>query len=98
MVSAANAKSSFQTGVNTVTAGMLKSNRDAVPLQRSFRVNYATMLIRLRGEDLLSSEECDEYHHISPSSLARRLGLPYDGDTYSGHPLGSRWVATRDLS
>ena len=48
---------------------------DAVRLQRYFRVSYATMLNRLRGEGLLSQDDYEEYSGYSPSALARSLGL-----------------------
>jgi Zn-dependent peptidase ImmA (M78 family)/transcriptional regulator with XRE-family HTH domain len=51
---------------------------DVVDLQRSFRVSYATMLNRLRGESLLSADQYREYRDYSPSNLAKRLGLVHD--------------------
>jgi len=51
---------------------------DVIDLHRYFRVSYATMLIRLRSEGLLSPDLFDLYRGYSPSHLAARLGLPYD--------------------
>ena len=44
-------------------------------LHRYFRVSYATMLNRLRGEGILSQEQYDIYRGYSPSALAKSLGL-----------------------
>jgi Zn-dependent peptidase ImmA (M78 family)/transcriptional regulator with XRE-family HTH domain len=51
---------------------------DVIDLHRFFRVSYATMLNRLRGEGLLSPEQYEEYRGYSPSHLASRLGLACD--------------------
>lgn len=51
---------------------------DVIDLHRYFRVSYATMLIRLRSEGLLSPDLYEAYRGYSPSHLAARLGLSYD--------------------
>ncbi|MGH2530926.1 MAG: helix-turn-helix domain-containing protein [Thermomicrobiales bacterium] len=51
---------------------------DVIDLHRYFRVSYATMLIRLRSEGLLSPERYEEYRGYSPGHLAARLGLGRD--------------------
>ena len=56
-------------------SGAPLSPLDAVRLHRYFRVSYATMLNRLRGEGLLSQDDYEEYSGYSPSALARSLGL-----------------------
>jgi hypothetical protein len=48
---------------------------DVLTLHRYFRVSYATMLVRLHSEGLLSPEQYAEYRTYSPSRLAARLGL-----------------------
>lgn len=48
---------------------------DVLRLHRYFRVSYATMLNRLRGEGLLNQEQYDIFRGYSPSALARSLGL-----------------------
>lgn len=48
---------------------------DVVRLHRYFRVSYATMLNRLRGEGLLSQNDYEVYRGYSPGALARSLGL-----------------------
>jgi Zn-dependent peptidase ImmA (M78 family)/transcriptional regulator with XRE-family HTH domain len=58
--------------------GEVLSPLDVLDLHRYFRVSYATMLIRLRSEGLLSPERYEEYRAYSPSRLAARLGLECD--------------------
>jgi transcriptional regulator with XRE-family HTH domain/Zn-dependent peptidase ImmA (M78 family) len=48
---------------------------DVLRLHRYFRVSYATMLNRLRGESLLSQEQYDVFRGYSPSALAKSLGF-----------------------
>lgn len=48
---------------------------DVVRLLRYFRVSYATLLNRLRNEGLLSDEQYQAFKDVSPTSLARQLGL-----------------------
>lgn len=48
---------------------------DVVRLHRYFRVSYATMLNRLRNEGLLSDGQYQAFKDVSPTSLARQLGL-----------------------
>jgi Zn-dependent peptidase ImmA (M78 family)/transcriptional regulator with XRE-family HTH domain len=55
--------------------GDVVSPFEVLRLHRYFRVSYATMLNRLRGEGLLSQEQYDVYREYSPSALSRRLGL-----------------------
>lgn len=47
-----------------------------VHLQRHFGVSYAALLVRLRQERLLTSQEYEALGKISPSTLAKRLGYP----------------------
>lgn len=60
---------------------------DVVDLHRFFRVSYATMLNRLRGEGQLSPEQYEEYRGYSPSHLASRLGLACDDYAPSSRAL-----------
>lgn len=46
----------------------------AVHLQRYFGVSYATLLVRLRQENLISEETYQELREVSPSKLAVALG------------------------
>jgi Zn-dependent peptidase ImmA (M78 family)/DNA-binding XRE family transcriptional regulator len=48
---------------------------DVVRLHRYFRVSYATLLNRLRNEGLLSDQQYQAFKDVSPTSLARQLGL-----------------------
>jgi Zn-dependent peptidase ImmA (M78 family)/transcriptional regulator with XRE-family HTH domain len=62
----------------------------AVHLQRHFGVSYATLLVRLRQENLISEEVYQELRQISPSRLALALGYevnPADLGDYRIHPL-----------
>jgi Zn-dependent peptidase ImmA (M78 family)/transcriptional regulator with XRE-family HTH domain len=62
----------------------------AVHLQRHFGVSYATLLVRLRQENLISEEVYEELRQISPSRLALALGYevnPADIGDYRIHPL-----------
>jgi Zn-dependent peptidase ImmA (M78 family) len=61
-----------------------------VHLQRHFGVSYATLLVRLRQENLISEEVYQELRQISPSRLALALGYevnPADLGDYRIHPL-----------
>jgi Zn-dependent peptidase ImmA (M78 family)/transcriptional regulator with XRE-family HTH domain len=62
---------------------------DVVSLHRFFRVSYATMLNRLRGEGLLAPERYEEYRGYSPSHLASRMGLSGDDYRPSNRTLAS---------
>lgn len=62
----------------------------AVHLQRYFGVSYATLLVRLRQERLISEDEYQELREVSPSKLAVALGYevnPADLGDYRIHPL-----------
>lgn len=58
---------------------------DVVRLHRYFRVSYATMLNRLRNEGLLSDKQYQNSKGVSPTSLARQLGL--EGNEYTVTPV-----------
>lgn len=57
---------------------------DVVRLHRYFRVSYATLLNRLRNEGLLSDQQYQAFKDVSPTSLARQLGL--DCSEYTSTP------------
>lgn len=62
----------------------------AVQLQRHFGVSYATLLVRLRQEKLISEAIYQELRDVSPSRMALALGYevnPADMGDYSMHPL-----------
>lgn len=62
----------------------------AIHLQRHFGVSYATLLVRLRQENLVSEDDYQELRQISPSKLALALGYevnPADLGDYRIHPL-----------
>jgi Zn-dependent peptidase ImmA (M78 family)/transcriptional regulator with XRE-family HTH domain len=62
----------------------------AVHLQRHFGVSYATLVVRLRQENLISEDVYQELRQISPSRLALALGYevnPADFGDYRIHPL-----------
>jgi Zn-dependent peptidase ImmA (M78 family)/transcriptional regulator with XRE-family HTH domain len=61
-----------------------------VHLQRYFGVSYATLLVRLRQERLISEQTYRELRDVSPSKLAAALGYevsPADFGDYAIHPL-----------
>ncbi len=61
-----------------------------VHLQRHFGVSYATLLVRLRQENLIQEDVYQELRRISPSRLAMALGYevnPADLGDYRIHPL-----------
>jgi len=64
--------------VNQLPYHKIASAYDVIDLHRFFRVSYATMLNRLRGEGLLAPDQYEEYRGYSPSHLASRLGLACD--------------------
>jgi Zn-dependent peptidase ImmA (M78 family)/transcriptional regulator with XRE-family HTH domain len=62
----------------------------AIHLQRYFGVSYATLVVRLRQENLISEDAYQELRQISPSRLALALGYavnPADVGDYRMHPL-----------
>jgi Zn-dependent peptidase ImmA (M78 family)/DNA-binding XRE family transcriptional regulator len=62
----------------------------AVQLQRHFGVSYATLLVRLRQEKLVSEPTYHELREVSPSKMALALGYdvnPADLGDYHMHPL-----------
>jgi Zn-dependent peptidase ImmA (M78 family) len=62
----------------------------AVHLQRHFGVSYATLLVRLRQERLISEDAYQELRDVSPSKLALALGYevnPADLGDYRIHSL-----------
>lgn len=62
----------------------------AVQLQRHFGVSYATLLVRLRQEKLISEATYQELREVSPSKIALALGYdvnPADLGDYHMHPL-----------
>lgn len=61
-----------------------------VHLQRHFGVSFATLLVRLRQENLIDGSTYEELGAISPSRLARALGYPVhqaDMGRFDLHPL-----------
>lgn len=60
--------------------GRIDSPYDVVRLQRSFRVSYAMVLIRLYSEGFLSRADFDAYRGLSPTHLAAQLGLDFADD------------------
>jgi Zn-dependent peptidase ImmA (M78 family)/DNA-binding XRE family transcriptional regulator len=62
-----------------------------VQLASYFRVSYATMLMRLMEEKVISAEEGKQWKQYSPRSIARKLGLdtePFDKANSSlKHPI-----------
>jgi len=62
----------------------------AVHLQRHFGVSYATLLVRLRQQRLISEQVYHDLREVSPSRLALALGYevnPADLGDYRIHPL-----------
>jgi transcriptional regulator with XRE-family HTH domain len=72
--------------------GKVTSTFDVIALHRYFRVSYATMLNRLRGEGLLALAQYEEYRGYSPSHLASRLGFA------SNDPVSSRQTLASTLA
>lgn len=61
-----------------------------VHLQRHFGVSFATLLVRLRQEQLVDESTYEELGAVSPSRLARALGYPVhpaDLGRFDLHPL-----------
>ena len=68
----------LRKSVGQLPNGRVDSPFDVVVLHRHFRVSYATMLVRLRSEGLLSQQDYGAHQGYSPSRLAARLGFPLD--------------------
>lgn len=65
----------LRTRIARLPLRTVASPLDVIDLHRSFGVSYATMVMRLHAEGLLSLDRYEEYRGYSPRLLATRFGL-----------------------
>ena len=86
---------SLRTLARRDVEGYIYDLSEVIRLQRYFRVNYATILIRRHSEGLLHPTQFQTYKGYSPRHLAHHLGLdghldernPTHGVTLSTYPM-----------